>query len=437
VSLAGAGFLRRGRRLRLLEIVEAVFQLAVLILVADHILGRTPDVGTYLTLNPYMTFPVLFWGALRGGPTGAAVSVAALAAITAVHASGGTGLFSPAGLESDNLLLEAYAFLAIACVTSLVPAAVLSERRTAEQAVRGSERQYRELFERNPHPMWISDPEESVLWAVNDAAATLSGMSLSTLVVPRDSSTHPGYAAPVSAKSAPILLTLQRMDGETAALEAISHDATWGGRPARMTLAVDVTERDRLQEQLLQSQKLETVGLLAGGIAHDFNNLIGVVLGYSEMIPGRSSRCSPTWPSTPATRCRRGADVGINYREQDLVAAVRELTDGRGVDVVFEHIGADIFEANLKCLARGGRLVTCGATTRARVELDLRYLFVKQIQIIGSYMGGRRELLEVVRGVRSGDFVPVVDSVYPLEEAAAAHRHLEARAQIGKVVLVP
>lgn len=132
-----------------------------------------------------------------------------------------------------------------------------------------------------------------------------------------------------------------------------------------------------------------------------------------------------------------GADVGIDYREHDLVEAVRELTDGRGVDVVFEHIGADLFEANLKCLARGGRLVTCGATTGARVELDLRYLFVKQLQLIGSYMGGRRELLEVVRGVRSGDFIPVIDSVYPLEEAADAHRHLESRAQIGKVVLVP
>jgi NADPH:quinone reductase-like Zn-dependent oxidoreductase len=132
-----------------------------------------------------------------------------------------------------------------------------------------------------------------------------------------------------------------------------------------------------------------------------------------------------------------GADVGINYTTQDLVAVVRELTAGRGVDVVFDHIGASIFEQNLKCLARGGRLVTCGATAGAEVSLDLRYLFVKQLQIIGSYMGGRRELLEVIRGVRSGDFVPVVDFVFPLEDAAEAHRRLESRAQIGKVVLVP
>ncbi len=132
-----------------------------------------------------------------------------------------------------------------------------------------------------------------------------------------------------------------------------------------------------------------------------------------------------------------GADAAINYTEQDFAEAVRELTDGRGVDVVFEHIGRDLFEQNLRCLARGGRLVTCGATSGGRVELDLRYLFVKQIHLIGSYMGGRRELLDVVRGVRAGDLVPVVDRVFSLSEARDAHIYLDDRRQFGKVVLVP
>ena len=116
---------------------------------------------------------------------------------------------------------------------------------------------------------------------------------------------------------------------------------------------------------------------------------------------------------------------------------IRELTDGRGVDVVFSHIGAATFDRNLRSLARGGRLVTCGATTGADVELNLRYLFVKQLRIIGSYMGGRHELLEVVRGVQAGDYVPVVDRTFPLEEAADAHRYLADRKQFGKIVLVP
>jgi NADPH:quinone reductase-like Zn-dependent oxidoreductase len=132
-----------------------------------------------------------------------------------------------------------------------------------------------------------------------------------------------------------------------------------------------------------------------------------------------------------------GADVAINYVEQDFAEAIRELTDGRGVDVIFEHVGGEVFEQNLHSLARGGRLVTCGATSGGRVEFDLRYLFVKQIHLIGSYMGGRKELLEVFRGVRAGDFVPVVDRVFALAEARDAHIYLNDRRQFGKVVLVP
>jgi len=132
-----------------------------------------------------------------------------------------------------------------------------------------------------------------------------------------------------------------------------------------------------------------------------------------------------------------GADVAINYVEQDFAKAIRELTGGRGVDVIFEHIGGAVFEQNLRALARGGRMVTCGATSGGRVELDLRYFFVKQIHLIGSYMGGRKELLEVVRGVRAGDFLPVVDRVFSLSEARDAHIYLNDRRQFGKVVLVP
>lgn len=132
-----------------------------------------------------------------------------------------------------------------------------------------------------------------------------------------------------------------------------------------------------------------------------------------------------------------GADEVINYTETDFSEAVHDLTNGRGVDVIFEHVGADIFEKNMKSLARAGRLVTCGATTGADVTVNLRYLFVKQLRIIGSYMGGRQELFEVLEGVRRGDYSPVVDTVFPLEKAAEAHRYLQDRNQFGKVVLTP
>jgi NADPH:quinone reductase-like Zn-dependent oxidoreductase len=132
-----------------------------------------------------------------------------------------------------------------------------------------------------------------------------------------------------------------------------------------------------------------------------------------------------------------GAAAGINYEEQDFSEAIRELTDGRGVDVIFSHIGAATFDKNLLSLARGGRLVTCGATTGADVNLNLRHLFVKQLRIIGSYMGSRQELREVIDGARAGHYVPVVDRTFPLEEAAEAHRRLADRKQFGKLVLLP
>src|SRR5512140_235347 len=145
---------------------------------------------------------------------------------------------------------------------------------------------------------------------------------------------------------------------------------------------------------------------------------------------------APTGSQTKLKRARSlGAAVVIDYSSEDVAAAVRTATNGRGVDVVFEHVGGDTWNGSLASLARGGRLVTCGATTAPTVTLDLRYLFVKQYQLIGSYMGGRRELLEVLKLADRGVLRPVIDHTFPLEEAAAAQRRLEQRAQFGKIVL--
>jgi NADPH:quinone reductase-like Zn-dependent oxidoreductase len=130
-----------------------------------------------------------------------------------------------------------------------------------------------------------------------------------------------------------------------------------------------------------------------------------------------------------------GAHHVINYTTSDVAAEVRKLTSGRGVDVVVEHVGASTWSGSIASLARDGCLVTCGATTGFRVELDLRYLFAKQYRLMGSYMGGRHELLQVLKLVNRGALRPVIDRTFPLAEAASAHVYLESRAQFGKVVL--
>lgn len=130
-----------------------------------------------------------------------------------------------------------------------------------------------------------------------------------------------------------------------------------------------------------------------------------------------------------------GADFAIDHYRQDVGAEVKHITGKRGVDVVVEHVGAATWGKSLDSLAPGGRLVTCGATTGADVRLDLRYLFVKQWSLLGSFMGSMGELHQVLKFVFRGQLRPVIDRVYPLAEIRAAHERLEKKEQFGKVVL--
>jgi NADPH:quinone reductase-like Zn-dependent oxidoreductase len=130
-----------------------------------------------------------------------------------------------------------------------------------------------------------------------------------------------------------------------------------------------------------------------------------------------------------------GADAVVNHHTDDVPARVRELTGGRGADVVVEHVGQATWNRSLRCLGRSGRLVTCGATTGPRADIDLRVLFSRQLSLLGSYMGRKGELLEAVPFFLAGRLRPAIDRVYPLPDAAAAQARLEAAGQFGKIVL--
>jgi len=114
---------------------------------------------------------------------------------------------------------------------------------------------------------------------------------------------------------------------------------------------------------------------------------------------------------------------------------VKRLTGGRGVDVVFEHVGAATWDQSVYSLAAGGRLVTCGATTGFESKINVGYLFARQLSILGSFMGHKAELFSVLELFKRGLFKPVIDCVLPLERIAEAHKRLENREQFGKVVL--
>jgi NADPH:quinone reductase-like Zn-dependent oxidoreductase len=136
-----------------------------------------------------------------------------------------------------------------------------------------------------------------------------------------------------------------------------------------------------------------------------------------------------------AAAAQLGADITLNHRTQKVAQEVRALTNKRGVDVVVENVGAATWEDSLRCLRRGGRLVTCGATSGPHASLDLRRLFWHHWTIMGSTMGNAAEYAEVVRRLGKGELRPVVDQVFPMDRAREAFERLANGQQLGKVVV--
>jgi NADPH:quinone reductase-like Zn-dependent oxidoreductase len=173
----------------------------------------------------------------------------------------------------------------------------------------------------------------------------------------------------------------------------------------------------------------ETVLVLAAGSG------VGIAAIQVAKLLGATVIATASTDAKLARAQELGADHAINYSTSDFAAETRRLTGKRGVDVVIEHTGQDTWEKSVAALARGGRLVTCGATTGFDGKTDLRALFGKSIALYGSYMGRLAEFDEVLKHVRSGRLKPVVDRVLPLQDARAAHEAIEQRAQFGKIVL--
>ena len=132
-----------------------------------------------------------------------------------------------------------------------------------------------------------------------------------------------------------------------------------------------------------------------------------------------------------------GADVVIDYSKEEFDKKIRDLTNKRGVDVVVDYVGADTWVRSLRSVRRGGRVLTCGATTGFAPQTDLRHIFFRQLQIIGSTMGSHREFLDVMKCIFGGRLKPVIDCVLPLSDARLGHELIERRAVFGKIVLVP
>ena len=130
-----------------------------------------------------------------------------------------------------------------------------------------------------------------------------------------------------------------------------------------------------------------------------------------------------------------GADHGINHRNTDIVGAVQALTGNRGVDVVLDSVGGEVWQKSLASLTRGGRLVTCGATAGGQPIDDIAAICSKELKIYGSTLGSREEFRQLISFLTAAKIKPIIDRVFSLEKTAAAQRYVEEARQFGKVVL--
>lgn len=131
----------------------------------------------------------------------------------------------------------------------------------------------------------------------------------------------------------------------------------------------------------------------------------------------------------------QGFDGHVIIRSDQVEDNVRQLTERRGADVVLDHVGAASFNRSLRMLARGGRLASCGVTTGPRAEVDLRYIFGKQLSVYGSWMGDRADLMDVVAFLDKKNTLPHIDRIFPLSHVKKAQAYMEEGDHVGKIVL--
>lgn len=211
-----------------------------------------------------------------------------------------------------------------------------------------------------------------------------------------------------------------------ARIPVVAPELTWA-EAAAFSLVTLTAWRMLVTRAQLRRGETALIWGIGGGVSL-------TALGIAKLLGARAIVTSSDDAKLAAAK-RLGADVTLNHRTQNIAQEVRAFTDKRGVDVVVENVGAATWDDSLRCLRRGGRLVTCGATSGPQVSLDLRRLFWHHWSVLGSTMGNAAEYAEIVRRLGEGQLRPVVDRVYPMAQARQGFERLAKGEQLGKVVV--
>ena len=250
-------------------------------------------------------------------------------------------------------------------------------RKRAEEGLRLREESFHLLFESNPHPMWVFDRETLRFLEVNAAAVSHYGYSRDEFLAMRITDIRPesDVALAVAAVRGDTESATRHhvgdwrhrtKDGRIIDVEVAAHDTEFGGQAGRLVVAHDVTERKRLEAQLLQSQKLEAVGQLAAGVAHDFNNLLNVITGYSELLlrslPAKGTDRDRT------EQVRRAAERGAGLTRQLLAFSRRQVLEPRVLDL--NAALADVQSMLTRLIGEDIKIVTSFDPALGRVFAD-------------------------------------------------------------------
>ena len=345
VVFTWAAAARNWRHLKPSRIIEASVLVGLLIAAAQIALG--PTRGWPVEPGVYITFPLLFWAALRFGPLGAATATAILAAEAIRHTAAGAGPFAIAGTSGPVMATRVYAYISMASISSLIPAAVLEEHRAAREQLWQSNDRYRTVVETASDAILTIDRDSRIRFA-NSAterifgypAQDVIGQDLTMLMPAHFRELHKAALARYVATGQKhfswqgALLTGLHRNGTEIPLEVSFGELADGGHHFFTGIVRDISEKRAAEEahgvleaQYRESQKMDAIGQLAGGIAHDFNNLLTVISGYCELL--RDELGPASHHQADLTEIERAAARAASLTRQLLAFSRRQILEPR------------------------------------------------------------------------------------------------------------
>jgi PAS domain S-box-containing protein len=339
--LTWAHVVRVRKRIRLGTAIEATLVFGTIGVVAHFLLLGEPGTTAALGDLPYLAFALLIWAGVRLGPSGAATATLILTCVVAWNAAHAAGPFGQDRQPAMSVVLEIYSYLALAGLSSLIPAAILRERARAEGKLSQSELRFRQMAEHIKEAFFVVDletgrslytsPTWSEIWGRPIAEADDPAIWFEAIHPDDRAAMTASMTAVKNGESSTTVFRVLRPDGGTRWVRGRAFPVrdTSGAVYRLAGVAEDITELRQAEGRLAQAQKMEAVGRLAGGVAHDFNNLLTVVMSHSDFVLADLPAGDPRRDDVQAIR--DAADSATALTRQLLIFSRQQVLQPRMV----------------------------------------------------------------------------------------------------------